>query len=139
MNTMHNSELCGFMLVFFTSLIAMKLWGRGEQARSGALEYAALSPELRDQVRENLRERNWVTGGSSPWVGPITVKEEKKLSETAVQYTIIYPEVTSGGDSGTGTEQFVVEKLPVNGKEGWFITKVLQPSDYYGPAFKAAK
>ncbi|GED17264.1 copper amine oxidase N-terminal domain-containing protein [Aneurinibacillus migulanus] len=110
---------------------AMKLWGRGEQTRSGALQYAALSPELREKAMEQVKDRGgWVTGGSSPWVGPITVKEEKKLSDTAVQYTVTYPEITSGG-STTGTETFIVEKRTVNEKEGWFITKLLFASPYY--------
>ncbi|ERI07909.1 copper amine oxidase N-terminal domain-containing protein [Aneurinibacillus aneurinilyticus] len=109
---------------------ALKLWGRGEQTRSGALQYAALSPELREKAMEQVKDRGWVTGGSSPWVGPITVKEEKKLSDTAVQYTVTYPEITSSG-SATGTETFIVEKRTVNEKEGWFITKLLFANPYY--------
>ncbi len=109
---------------------AMKLWGRGEQTRSGALQYAALSPELRKKAMERVKNYGWVTGGSSPWVGPITVKEEKKLSDTAVEYTVTYPEITSSG-STTGLEKFIVEKRTVNGKEGWFITELLLASSYY--------
>ncbi|KPD09275.1 hypothetical protein AM501_05190 [Aneurinibacillus migulanus] len=109
---------------------ALKLWGRGEQTRSGALQYAALSPELREKAMEQVKDRGWVTGGSSPWVGPITVKEEKKLSNTTVQYTVTYPEITSDR-SATGTETFIVEKRTVNEKEGWFITKLLFANPYY--------
>jgi hypothetical protein len=107
------------------------LWRRGEQTRSGALQYAALSPELRRQLNRIPDEMNWVTGVSSPWVGPITVKEKKKLSETAFAYTVTFPEITSAGPPyPTATEQFVVERLSANGTTGWYITDMVQASPY---------
>lgn len=113
---------------------AMNLWGRGEQARNGALQYTALSPDLRRQVDKSILEDSkfgfWVTGMSSPWVGPIAVQEEKKLSDTATEFTVTFPEVTSAPPNTTATERFAVEKLTVNGKDGWFITKMLQSSGY---------
>ncbi|WP_051188215.1 copper amine oxidase N-terminal domain-containing protein [Brevibacillus thermoruber] len=110
---------------------AVMLWGRGEQTRSGALQYAALSPELRKQLNRIPDEMNWVTGVSSPWVGPITVKEKKKLSETAFAYTVTFPEITSAGPPyPTATEQFVVERLSANGTTGWYITDMVQASPY---------
>lgn len=111
---------------------ALKLWGRGEQTRSGALQYAALSPELRKKAMERIDSSSfgWTTGGSSPWVGPISIKEEKKLSDTAVEYTISYPEITSAG-STTGSEKIEVEKLDINGRQGWYLTKFLMGNTYY--------
>ena len=107
---------------------AMQLWGRGEQTRSGSIQYMVLSPELRQQANRRIREAGWVTGGSSPWVGPITVQEEKKLGETATEFTVTFPEITSAPPNPTATERFVVEQLTVNGKTGWFITKMLRSS-----------
>ncbi|NLC06646.1 MAG: copper amine oxidase N-terminal domain-containing protein [Syntrophomonadaceae bacterium] len=109
---------------------AVKLWGRGEQTRSGALQYAALSTELRQQADKLIRESGWVTGFSSPWVGPMTIKEEKMLSDTAVEYTVTFPEVTSTPPHPIATEKMVVEKLAFAGKEGWFITEMPQSSGY---------
>ncbi|MFM1652056.1 copper amine oxidase N-terminal domain-containing protein [Brevibacillus sp. B_LB10_24] len=110
---------------------AMKLWGRGEQTRSAALQYAALSPELRKQADARLRDTFWVTGFSSPWVGAITVEAEQQRSDTAVEYTVSFPEITSAGQPyTTAMEKFVVEKLTVDGKEGWYITEMLQGSPY---------
>jgi hypothetical protein len=112
---------------------ALNLWGHGEQTRSGALQFAALSPEIRQKVLERVKEpagRGWITGGSSPWVGPITLANEKKLSETMVEYTIRYPEVTSAG-STQDTEKMIIEKQSINGKEGWFITRLLFGNSYY--------
>lgn len=109
---------------------AMKLWGRGEQTRCGSIQYTVLSLELRQQADRHIRESGWVTGGSSPWVGPITVQEEKKLSDNATEFTVTFPEITSTPPNPTATERFVVEQLTVNGKKGWFITKMLQSSGY---------
>ncbi len=109
---------------------AMQLWGRGEQIRNGALQYAVLSPELRRQAAKRVHEAGWTTGYSSPWVGSMTVKEEKKLSDTAVEYTVTFPEETSVPPHTTATEKFVVRKLTMDGKEGWFITEMLQSSGY---------
>ena len=41
-----------------------------------------------------------------------------------------YPEITSFG-STLGTEKFIIEKLTVDGKEGWFITRLLYANPYY--------
>ncbi len=109
---------------------AMQLWGRGEQIRNGALQYAVLSPELRQQAAKRVHEAGWTTGYSSPWVGSMTVKEAKKLSDTAVEYTVTFPEETSVPPHTTATEKFVVRKLTMDGKEGWFITEMLQSSGY---------
>ncbi|NLK52824.1 MAG: copper amine oxidase N-terminal domain-containing protein [Syntrophomonadaceae bacterium] len=118
------------VLVPTTPEETVKLWGRGEQTRSGALQYAALSPELRQQADERIRESGWVTGCSSPWVGPITIKEKKMLSDTAVEYTVTFPEVTSAPPNPMATEIIVVERLAFAGKEGWFITEMPQSSGY---------
>ncbi|MDD3365569.1 MAG: copper amine oxidase N-terminal domain-containing protein [Syntrophomonas sp.] len=111
---------------------AIKLWGRGEQVRCGALQYAALSPQLRQEADKSYHVLGtyWVTGGSSPSVGPITIKNRDELSDTKVEYTLTFPEVTSAPPNTIATEKLVVEKLPYNGQEGWFITQLLQSSDY---------
>jgi len=112
---------------------AIKLWGRGEQARNGALQYAALSPQLRQEADKSnyVRQSYWVTGGSSPSVGPITIINRDELSDTKVEYTLSFPEITSNPPYTTATEKMVVEKLlNKNGQEGWYITQILQSSDY---------
>ncbi len=111
---------------------AVKLWGRGEQARNGALQYAALSPQLRQEADKSYYDSYpyWVTGVSSPWVGPITIKNRNKLSDTKIEYTISFPEITSNPPNTTTAEKMVVEKLLYNGQEGWYITQILQASGY---------
>ena len=111
---------------------AVKLWGRGEQTRNGALQYAALSPQLRREADHSayVRQTYWVTGSSSPWVGTITIKNKEKLSDSKILYTLSFPEITSSPPYDTATEKLVVEKLQTNGREGWYITQILQSSGY---------
>ena len=111
---------------------AVKLWGRGMQTRNGALQYAALSPKLRQEADKSayVRQSYWVTGCSSPQVGPITIESRNELSDTKIEYTITFPEIFSGQTHAIATEKMVVEKLPANGREGWFITQILQTSGY---------
>ncbi len=111
---------------------AIKLWGRGEQVRNGALQYAVLSPQLRQEADKSnyVRQSYWVTGGSSPSVGPITIINRDELSDTKIEYTLSFPEITSNPPYTTATEKMVVEKLLYTGQEGWYITQILQSSDY---------
>lgn len=111
---------------------AVKLWGRGEQTRNGAMQYAVLSPQLRREADNSayVCQTYWVTGGSSPWVGPITIMKRNKLSDTKIEYTLSFPEITSVPPHTTSTEKLIVEKLSNNGQEGWFITQIQQSSGY---------
>lgn len=112
---------------------AIKLWGRGEQVRNGALQYLALSPQLRQEADKSdyVRQSYWVTGFSSPWVGPVTITSRDKLSDTRIAYTLTFPEITSSPPTTSATEELVAEKLiNNNGREGWYITQLLQSSGY---------
>lgn len=111
---------------------AIKLWGRGEQTRNGALQYLALSPELRQDADQSdyVRQSYWVTGGSSPWVGPITIVSREELGPAGRLYTLSFPEMTSSPPHTTATEKLLVGKCVSADKEGWFITGLLKSSGY---------
>lgn len=111
---------------------AVRLWGRGLQTRNGALQYAALLPQLRQEADNSayVRQSYWVTGCSSPQVGPITIVSRNELSDTKIEYTLSFPEIFSGQTHAIVTEKMVVEKLHYNGQKGWFITQILQSSGY---------
>ncbi len=111
---------------------AVKLWGRGMQTRNGALQYSALSPQLRQEADKSayVRQSYWVTGCSSPQVGPITIESRNELSDTKVEYTISFPEIFSGQTHAIATEKMVVEKLTDNSQAGWFIIQILKTSGY---------
>lgn len=111
---------------------AIKLWGRGLQTRNGALQYAALSPQLRQEADKSayVRQSYWVIGSSSPQVGSITIASRNELSDTKIEYTLSFPEIFSGQPHAIATEKMLVEKLFDNVQGGWFITQILQSSGY---------
>jgi len=45
---------------------AVEKWAKGLKDRNGALQYAVLSPELKDQNLYSYESCRWVTGTSSP-------------------------------------------------------------------------
>ena len=111
---------------------AVKLWGRGMQTRNGALQYVALSSQLRQEADKSayVRQSYWVTGCSSPQVGPVTIESRNELSDNKIEYTLTFPEIFSGQTHAIATEKMLVEKLAANGSEGWFITQMLKSSGY---------
>lgn len=82
-------ELLEKALAPATPRAAVEEWARGVQTRNGALQYALLSPELRQQKYADFVSLEWVTGASSPWV-------EK--------YGVVNKEVSlpGGGNGSTG-------------------------------------
>lgn len=51
-----------------TPLEAVETWVKGIQMRNGALQYALLSPELKESKLASFEALGWVTGTSSPWL-----------------------------------------------------------------------
>ncbi|MGL4344158.1 MAG: hypothetical protein ACRCTE_03095 [Cellulosilyticaceae bacterium] len=64
----------------------IKVWIRAQQARSGALQYALMSPELQIKVLPEVKQRGWVTGGSSPTLrgGKVTIEQITHTDEQVV-------------------------------------------------------
>lgn len=54
---------------------AVDTWARAVKTRNGALQYAMLSPNLKELQRESFEAAGWVTGTSSPWL------EQYKISQ----------------------------------------------------------
>ncbi len=110
----------------------IKLWGRGEQTRNGALQYAALSTQLRQEADKSayrIQSYFWLPAVRGPQVGPITIASRNQLSDTKIEYTSLSRRSLLWFYA-IATEKMVVEKLSVNGREGWFITQILQASGY---------
>jgi len=49
-------------------------------ARNGALQYAVISPELREINLPLYEDFRWVTGTSSPWVESFEIVSEREIS-----------------------------------------------------------
>jgi hypothetical protein len=104
---------------------AVELWILGVENRSGAVQYAVLSPPLQNLTRKQFEERGWVTGQSSPWVANVHFVKVNKISDTKVQYTISYDLLTSYANFGRGHKVITVEMNPEPYRTNWFITKIL--------------
>ena len=69
---------------------AAELWILGMRNRSGAVQYAVLSPSLHKHTWKQFEDNGWVTGKSSPWVANVHFVKVNKISDEKVQYTVTY-------------------------------------------------
>lgn len=104
---------------------AVDLWILGVENRSGAVQYAVLSPALQKFTRKQFEEAGWVTGQSSPWVANIHFVKKNEISDIKVQYTIVYDLIASYKNFGRGQKVITVEQNPELYRTNWFITKII--------------
>jgi hypothetical protein len=89
------------------------------KTRNGALQYAVMSDELKEQNRKSLEELNWVTGTSSPWVADYKI-EGTQDSDTRWTYQIQYTWTSSTGEKTPSSETIVVEQKV----DQWFVSQI---------------
>lgn len=75
---------------------AVKAWAEGVKTRNGALQYAVMSPKLKDLNYDGFVELGWVTGVSSPWVESYEIVEKYRLNDDIYRYLVkfIYTDST---------------------------------------------
>lgn len=100
-----------------TAKEAVDIWAKGIKSRSGALQYAVMSSELKAKELPNFEHTMWTTGLSSPWVKEylITPQEEKN------KYEVLCSLATSTGNAGT--EKYILSVEAVEGN--FYISKIL--------------
>ncbi|MFS0639164.1 hypothetical protein AB1K84_25150 [Mesobacillus foraminis] len=127
------SQIISFMtgLQVDNSKDALNLWLLGVKNRSGAVQYALLSPTLQKQTRRQYEQRGWVTGGSSPWIDNIEIVKVNKINNSSREYTITYELLNSAEKLGTGRKVITVSKNPLHYRKNWFITKILTTYNQY--------
>lgn len=103
---------------------ALALWIKGQQARNGALQYAALSLELKEKAMTVIKDRGWVTGTSSPYLGKATLLETKQTDENTVQYVVTYDEMLSGSIFNTFKQTITVQRQNGEDTARWYITHI---------------
>lgn len=107
----------------------LALWIRGQQVRSGSLQYSALCPELKEKVL--ARKGGWVTGGSSPSAGKATILNKEQLDEGSIRYTIKIDEMLQGQISGEIIETLEMKKYEIKEDTYWLISSVKGDTGYY--------
>ncbi len=110
---------------------AVELWILGVKNRSGAVQYALLSPSLQKHTRKQFEQRVWNTGQSSPWVDNVRIVKVNRISDKKLQYTIAYDLLASYANFGTGQKVITVEENPEPYRTNWFITKITTKHNQY--------
>lgn len=104
---------------------AVETWAKGVKERNGALQYAVLSPELKEQKRDDYENCGWVTGVSSPWIGGYHIISESKTAEDTWTYDIKYSWETSSGRGEDSVCTVIVKQYEQNGNKNWYVNQVL--------------
>ncbi len=103
---------------------AVLTWIRGVQKRSGAMQYAVLSPALRQNTKQEFEDHIWVTGGSSPHMGKVEQLHSREITSDKVQISFDYPLVVMNETIGTGSASLTVEKIPRESSDYWAISGI---------------
>lgn len=99
---------------------AVKTWARGVKERNGALQYAALSPELREKRLPCFESCGWVTGTSSPWVEKFEIAGETKNTDGSREYRVKFELMTSTGPAGTSESRVTVRQYD----QTWLVSQL---------------
>ncbi|WP_379969128.1 hypothetical protein [Ectobacillus sp. sgz5001026] len=121
------SQITSFMtgLHVQESKQAVELWILGVQNRSGAFQFAMLSPSFQQNTRKQFEQRGWVTGVSSPLFDNFLFVKVNKLSDSKIQYTVVYDLLSSYANFGKGQKIITVEKNPVPHMTNWLISSII--------------
>lgn len=99
------------------AVTAAKTWAEGVKTRNGALQYAAMTPELKKEYYAELAEGNWTTGTSSPWVETYEIKEKNRLDDDLVKYEVTFTYTDSTQSTFLMREYVTVTKQDQN----WYV------------------
>lgn len=111
---------------------AVEKWAEGVMARNGALQYAVISPELREINLPLYEDFRWVTGTSSPWVESFEIVSEREISGEAWEYEVVFDTATSTGPAGANVARVSVSRAE-NGprllrqfsNERWHVAQIV--------------
>lgn len=111
----------------------LAVWIRGQQMRNGSLQYAMLCSDLQQKVLPEVKTRGWVTGGSSPSLrgGKVTVKNEEKVDDHTIRYTVQYESMLQGKVYETLEQVVELKAYEEEGTTYWCISKVTGDVGYY--------
>ncbi len=100
---------------------AVATWAEGVKTRNGALQYAVMSQELREDVYSHFVELNWTTGTSSPWVLSYEVIDKGKIDGETFWYAVEFTYTDSKQSTFTARKCVTAKNYEGN----WLITSVM--------------
>lgn len=116
-------------LVAHSSQQAIESWSQALKERNGAVQYAYLANPLRATYYFKMKELNWVTGGSSPWIDQYKITKEKKIGEHRFEFDLEF--VVTNSSKETKKEK---GKATVQLEQGkWVVSHIaLDPGSSIG-------
>ena len=104
-----------------TPAAVVKAWAEAAKNRNGAVQYMLLCPNLQKANLAQLKELNWVTGVSSPWISGYKILPTKITNKFAIQY-----QFSDGSKAIQQTSDYIEVKpinIPSNPTQHWCISK----------------
>lgn len=101
---------------------AVVKWAEGVKTRNGALEFAVMSPALREEKLDYFVSCIWVPGTSSPWVENYVISEQSDTPDGAVLYKVEFALATSTGDAGTIVSEVLIKQY----EDAWLIDQITE-------------
>lgn len=99
---------------------AVVKWAEGVKTRNGALEFAVMSPELRQEKLDYFKSCGWVTGTSSPWIESYEISEQPEAMDGIWQYKVEFALKTSTGDAGFTVAEILIKQY----EDVWLVDQV---------------
>lgn len=97
---------------------AISAWAEAVKTRNGALQYALMSPELKQASYDELAAANWSTGTSSPWIDSYTVTDKGQINDQSRGYVVEYTYTDSTRTTFTKKEFVTIQQ----DGENWFVS-----------------
>lgn len=99
---------------------AIGLWMRAQKTRSGALQYALLSPQLQQAALAQAQKSGWTTGSDITSFGNALITDKETISSGKLRYALQFSELLADSPNKTLHQKVLVEKI--GGR--WLITQV---------------
>lgn len=112
---------------------ALSLWIKGQEYRSGGLQYMALSPRLQEVVRMGINKGDswWVTGGSSPSFRNAKITNLLSTDIETKRFQITFDEVAQGQTLKQLQQIVTIKKYIIEDEVYWLLDEVKGNTDYY--------
>ncbi len=99
---------------------AVKTWAEGVKTRNGALQYAVMTPELKEISYSDFVKLNWSTGTSSPWIKSYEVKERSRVNNETYRFEVVFTYTDSTKKTSIETRYVTV----VNSEGNWLVSSL---------------
>ena len=108
---------------------AVNTWAEGVKSRNGAVQYAIMSPALKDENYLNFVALNWVTGTSSPWIEEYEAAEKCRIDDYIYEFGVLFTYKDSTG-SASATKAYV----SVRNYDGKWLVNSIEEEHFPGNA-----